>query len=152
MNYDTHNLDEATYLALQGHKFIVTRTSSISALFSFERDERLDEARAGFWRGEVNVPLHRWLATRAALKNECKGQAHSGRQVPSPSIVPGQHETVTAIPTGFRYWYRDDDDTVKGAMFGDRLPHTSRIAEGNFYRTREDAQLKRNACRAKGSR
>ena len=32
------------------------------------------EIRAKFWRGEVNVQLHRWLATRAALKNECMRQ------------------------------------------------------------------------------
>lgn len=143
MKYDTNNIDEAAYLALQGYHFTVTRTGPICALFSFEADGHLNEVRAKFWKGEVTVQLHRWLATRAALKNECAGQALSAKRVPSPSIVPAERQTE-AITTGFAYWYRDGA-TIKCAMFGNRLLHTSRLAEGNFYRTREDAQLKRNA-------
>ena len=68
MKYDTHNIDEAAYLALQGYSLTVTRTGPISALFSFEKDQHFDEVCATFWKGEVTVQLHRWLATRAALK------------------------------------------------------------------------------------
>ena len=71
MKYDTNNLDEAAYLALQGYHITVTRTGPFSATFSFETDERFNEVRATFWKGEVTVQLHSWLATRAALKNEC---------------------------------------------------------------------------------
>ena len=71
MKYDTNNLDEAAYLALQGYRFTVTRTGPISASFSFETDEHFNEVRARFWKGEASVQLHHWLATRAALKNEC---------------------------------------------------------------------------------
>jgi hypothetical protein len=144
MKYDTNNLDEAAYLALQGYDFTVKRTGTNSALFSFEKDEQFNEARAKFWKGEVNVLLHRWLATRAALKNECMRQALPEKRVSSPSLVPEQPETETVVPTGFAYWYHDGN-TVKRALFGNRSPHTSRFAEGNFYRTREDAKLKRNA-------
>jgi hypothetical protein len=72
MKYDTNNLDEAAYLALQGCHFTVTRTGQFSALFSFENDEHFNEVRAKFWKGEVTVQLHRWLATRAALKTSAR--------------------------------------------------------------------------------
>lgn len=148
MKYNTNNLDEAAYLALQGYRITVTCTGPISATFSFETDERFNEARATFWKGEVTVQLHRWLATRAALKNECKGQALSAKRVSSPSLVPAERETEAVLTTGLVYWYYDGD-TIKGAVYGNKSPHTSlhtsRRAAGNFYRTREDAQLKRNA-------
>jgi hypothetical protein len=144
MKYDTNNLDEAAYLALLGYRFTVTRTGRISALFSFETDEHFDEARARFWKGEVSVQLHCWLATRTALKNECVSQPLSTKHVVSPSLAPAEPETKTAVRTGYRYWYRDGN-TVKAALFGNRPMHTSRFEEGNFYPSREDAQLKRNA-------
>lgn len=143
MKYDTNNIDEAAYLALQGYHFIVTRTGQVSALFSFEKDEQFDGVRARFWKGEASVQLHSWLATRAALKNECAGQVLSTKRVASPSLAPGKH-TTEAVLTGDPYWY-DDGNTIKRALFGNRAPHTSRLAEGNFYRTRDDAKLKRNA-------
>jgi hypothetical protein len=144
MKYDTNNIDEAAYLALQGYHFTVTRTGPISALFSFEKDEHFDEDRAKFWKGEVTVQLHSWLATRAALKNECAGQALSIKRIASPSLVPAEHESEAVVTAGFAYWYHDGT-TIKGAMFGNRPLHKSRLASGNFYRTREDAKLKRNA-------
>ncbi len=144
MKYDTNNIDEAAYLALQGYHFTVTRTGSISALFSFEKGEQFDGARAKFWKGEASVQLHSWLATRAALKNECAGQALSLKHVSSPSLVPAEGETGTSVRTGQAYWYYDGD-TIKGAMFGKEPLHLSRLADGNFYLTREDAKLKRNA-------
>jgi hypothetical protein len=144
MKHDTNNIDEAAYLALQGYQFTVTRTGSNSALFSFEKDEHFNEIRARFWKGEVNVQLHRWLATRAALKNECTRQALPTKSVSSPPLVPAQHETKTAVRTGHPYWYHDGN-SIKRALFGNRSPHTSRLADGNFYQTREDAKLKRNA-------
>jgi hypothetical protein len=144
MKYDTNNIDEAAYLALQGYHFTVTRTGPISALFSFEKDEYFDEVRAKFWKGEVTVQLHCWLATRNALKNECAGQALSAKRVPSPSLVPAKRAIETAVTTGDPYWYHDGN-SIKRALFGNRSPHTSRLADGNFYRTSEDAKLKRNA-------
>lgn len=100
MKYDTNNLDEAAYLALQGYSFTVTRTGPNSALFSFEQDEHFDQVRARFWKGEVSVQLHSWLATRAALKNECAGQALSLRRVSSPPLVPAERETAAAVRRG----------------------------------------------------
>lgn len=144
MKYDTNNIDEAAYLALQGFDFTVTRTGPNSALFSFEKDEHFDQIRARFWKGEVSVQLASWLATRAALKNECAGQALSLQRVSSPPLVPAERETVAAVRAGQAYWYYDGD-TIKGAMFGNRSLHTSRLANGNFYLTREDAELKLNA-------
>lgn len=144
MKYDTNNIDEAAYLALQGYHFTVTRTGPISALFSFEVDEHFTEVRAKFWTGEATVQLHRWLATRAALKNECAGQAILAKRVFSPSLVPAERETEAVVTTGLAYWYHDGI-TIKGALFGNRLLHRSRLAEGNFYPTRQDARLKRNA-------
>jgi hypothetical protein len=144
MKYDTNNLDEAAYLALQGYRFTVTRTGPISASFSFETDEHFNEVRAKFWKGEASVQLHHWLATRAALKNECVGLPLLAKRIASPSLVPVEHETEVVVTTGFAYWYHDGT-TIKGAMYGNRSLHTSRLADGNFYRTREDAQLKRNA-------
>ena len=144
MKYDTNNIDEAAYLALQGYHFTVTRTGPISALFSFEKDEHFDQVRSKFWKGEASVQLHSWLATRTALKNECAGQALSLKRVSSPPLVPAERETPAAVRTGQAYWYYDGD-TIKGAMFGNRSLHTSRLADGNFYLTREDAKLKRNA-------
>jgi len=144
MKYDTNNIDEAAYLALQGYHFTVARTGPVSALFSFEKNEHFDEVRARFWKGAATVQLHGWLATRTALKNECAGQALSLKRVSSPSLVPAQRETTSAVRTGDAYWYYDGD-TIKGAIFGNRSLHTSRLAAGNFYLTREDAKLKRNA-------
>ena len=144
MKYDTNNIDEAAYLALQGSHFTVTRTGTTSALFAFQTDEHFSDVRAKFWKGEVIVQLHRWLATRAALKNKCAGQALSAKHVPSPSLVPAERETEVAIITGLPYWYRDGT-TIKSEKYGNRPLHTSRLAEGNFYRTQEDARLKRNA-------
>ncbi len=105
MKYDTNNIDEAAYLALQGYHFIVTRTGPISALFSFEKDDHFNEVRAKFWKGEATVQLHSWLATRTALKNECAGQALSVKRVSSPSLVPAERETAAAVRTGQFYWY-----------------------------------------------
>ena len=99
MKYDTNNIDEATYLVLQGYHFTVARTGPISALFSFEIDKHFNEVRAKFWKGEASVQLHRWLATRAALKNECAGQALSAKRVPSPSLVPAEREAEVAVVT-----------------------------------------------------
>jgi len=147
MKYDTNNLDEAAYLALQGYPFTVTRTGQVSALFSFETDDHFNEVRAKFWRGEATVQLHGWLATRTALKNECAGQKVSTKCVPSPSLVPAQRETEAVVARGSAYWYCEGT-TIKHALFADRPPHTSRLAEGNFYPTREDAKLKRNAIPA----
>ena len=144
MKYDTNNIDEAACLALQGYHFTVTRTGPNSALFSFQTDEHFNEVRARFWKGEVTVQLHSWLATRTALKNECAGQALSLKRISSPPLVPAERETVAAIRTGQAYWYYDGD-TIKSEMFGSRSLHTSRLADGNFYLTREDAKLKRNA-------
>jgi len=144
MKYDTNNIDEAAYLALQGFHFTVTRTGPISALFSFQIDEHFNEVRARFWKGEVNVQLHSWLATRAALKNECAGQALSVKRISSPSLVPAEREPAEGVRTGQAYWYYDGD-TIKSEMFGNRPLHASRLADGNFYLTREDAKLKRSA-------
>jgi hypothetical protein len=144
MKYDTNNLDEAAYLALQGYHITVTRTGPISATFSFETDERFNEVRATFWKGEVTIQLHSWLATRAALKNECKGQALAAKRVSSPSLVPAERETEAVLTTGLVYWYCDGDK-IKGAVYGNKSLHTSRRKAGNVYRTREDAQHKRNA-------
>jgi hypothetical protein len=143
MKYETNNIDEAAYLALQGYHFTVTRTGPISALFSFEKDEHFDEVRAKFWKGEATVQLHSWLATRTALKNECAGQALSVKRVSSPSLVPAERDTAALLTTGLVYWYYDGD-TIKGAMYGNKSLHTSRLAEGNLYLTREDAKHKRN--------
>ena len=150
MKYDTNNIDEAAYLALQGYQFTVTRTGPNSALFSFEKDEHFNQIRARFWKGEVSVQLHSWLATRTALKNECAGQALSLKRISSPPLIPAECETVADIRTGQAYWYHDGD-TIKGAVYGDRPLHTSRLAEGNFYLTREDAKFKRNAVPGVGS-
>jgi hypothetical protein len=144
MKYDTNNIDEAAYLALQGYHFTATRTGPTSALFSFQTDEHFNEVRARFWKGEVNVQLHRWLATRAALKNECTRQPLPTKRVSSPSLVPAERETQTTVTTGDPYWYHDGN-SIKRALFGNRSPHTSRLADGNFYLTKEDAKLKRNA-------
>ena len=144
MKYDTNNIDEAAYLALQGYHFTVKRTAPISALFSFEVDKHFNEVRSAFWKGEVSVQLHRWLATRTALKNECAGQALSVKRLSSPPLVPAERETVAAVRTGQAYWYYDGD-TIKGAVFGNRSLHTSRLADGNFYLTREDAKLRLSA-------
>ena len=122
-------------------------TGPISALFSFEVDKRLQELRAKFWKGEVTVQLHRWLAARTALKNECAGQALSAKRVPSPALAPSEQDAeTTAVTTGSAYWYLDGS-MIKGAVFGKRKRalHTSRLADGNFYLSREDAQLSRNA-------
>ncbi len=148
MKYDTNNIDEATYLALQGYHFTVTRTGPISASFSFDTDKHFNEVRARFWKGEVSVQLHRWLATRAALKNECAGQALSVNCVASPSLAPAEREMAAGIRTGQAYWYHDGD-TIKSAMYGNRSLHISRLADGNFYLTREDSQLKQNAMQVK---
>jgi hypothetical protein len=142
MKYDTNNLDEAAYLALQGYPFAATRTGQVSALFSFETDDQFNEVRAKFWKGEATVQLHCWLATRTALKNECAGQKLFAKRVASPSLAPAEPDL--AVKTGEKYWYYDGP-AIKGAMFGNRLPHTSRLAGGNVYRSPEDAQLKRNA-------
>jgi Domain of unknown function (DUF5659) len=146
MKYDTNNLDEAAYLALQGYPFTVTRTGQVSALFSFETDEHFNEARVRFWKGEATVQLHCWLATRTALKNECSGQKISAGRIASPSIVPAECATKAVVSAGFPYWYYDGA-TIKGAMFGSNALHTLRLEDGNFYRTREDAQFKRNAMK-----
>lgn len=143
MKYDTNNIDEAAHLALQGYHFTVTRTGPNSATFSFETDEHFDEVRARFWKGEVSVQLHSWLATRTALKNECKGQAHPVKRVPSPSLVPAEHESAAVLSTGLVYWYYDGGK-IKGAVYGNKSLHTSRLTQGNLYLTREDARLKRN--------
>ena len=144
MKYDTNNIDEAAYLALQGYCFTVTRTGPNSALFSFEKDENFDKGRAKFWKGEVSVQLHGWLATRTALKNECAGQALSLKRVSSPPLVPAERDIAAAVRTGQAYWYYDGD-TIKSEKFGNRPLHASRLADGNFYLTREDAKLKRAA-------
>ena len=144
MKYDTNNLDEAAYLALQGYNFTVTRTGQFSALFSFENDEHFNEVRAKFWKGEVTVQLHRWLATRAALKNECTRQALPAKRVSSPPLVPAERETEAVPKIGQAYWYYDGD-TIKSAMYGNKSLHTLRLKKGNFYPTREDAKRKRNA-------
>ncbi len=144
MKHDTNNIDEAAYLALQGYRVTVMRTGPISALYSFEVDQHFNEVRAKFWKGEATVQLHSWLATRTALKNECAGQALSLKRVSSPSLVPAERETAAAVRTGQAYWYYDGE-TIKGAMYANRPLHISRLADGNFYLTREDAKLKRNA-------
>ena len=144
MKYDTNNIDEAAYLALQGYHFTVTRTGPISALFSFEKDEHFDQVRSKFWKGEASVQLHSWLATRTALKNECAGQALSAKRVRSPSLVPAERETEAVATTGSPYWFHDGT-TIKSEKYGNRPPHRSRLAAGNFYRNQEDARLKRNA-------
>ena len=147
MKYDTNNLDEAAYLALQGYRFTVTRTGRVSALFSFETDERFNEARARFWKGEATVQLHHWLATRTALKNECVGQPLIAKCIDSPSLVPAEREITALVMTGFHYWYHDGL-TIKREIYGNRALHRLRLTAGNFYRTKEDARLKRNAVPA----
>jgi len=143
MNYETNNLDEAAYLALQGYRFTVMRTGQVSALFAFETDDRFNDVRACFWKGEATVQLHRWLATRTALKHECAGQKLSVNNAASPPLVPAKPDAEAAVTTGDNYWYYDGS-TIKGAKFANRPPHTSRWAERNFYLSREDAKLKRS--------
>jgi hypothetical protein len=151
MKYDTHNIDEAAYLALQGYPVTVTGAGPNSALFSFETDEHFNEVCARFWKGEVTVQLHRWLATRAALKNKSIGQARSAKYVPSPSLVPEVRETEAAVPRGSSYWFYDGPK-IKSEKFANRSLHTSRFDEGNFYPTHEDAKHKRNARQVVGSK
>ena len=144
MQYDTNNLDEATYLALHGFPFRTTRTGPVSANFSFAVGEGFEEIRSRFWKGEATVQLHRWMATRTAIKHQLAGQPVVVRQVVAPPIVPTQQGTqLTELRPGQAYWYREGTG-VKAAMFGNRPLHTDRLAEGNFYRTREDAQQKRH--------
>ena len=144
MTHDTNNIDEAAYLALQGYHVKVTRTGAISALFSFEVDERFKKVRSTFWKGEATVQLHQWLATRTALKNECAGQAIVRKSVVAPSIVPAIESEEINVRAGTPYWFREGA-VVRRVLFGNRAPHTERLSKGNFYRSREDAQLKRNA-------
>ena len=145
MQYDTNNLDEATYLALQGFPFKTKRTGPASANFSFEVGKGFEEIRSKFWKGEASVQLHRWLATRAAIKHEVAGQPVIVKQVAAPSIVPTQQGAqLIEVRPGLTYWYWEGAG-VKAAMFGNRTMHTDRPSERNFYRTREDALLKRNA-------
>ena len=143
MQYDTNNLDEAAYLALQGFPFTTTRTGPVSASFSFTVGKGFEEIRTKFWKGEVTVQLHRWLATRTAIKKEVAGQAIPVKQVIAPSIVPSASVQVAEVRPGLIYWYQEGAG-VKAAMFGNRAMHTDRLTEGNFYRTREDALCKRN--------
>ena len=144
MQYDTNNLDEATYLALLGFPFKATRTGPVSANFSFAAGEGFEEIRSGFWKGEVTVHLSRWMATRTAIKHQLAGQSVIVKQVVAPSIVPAQQGAQhTELRRGQAYWYREGTG-VKAAMFGNRPLHTDRLAAGNFYRTREDAQQKRH--------
>ena len=150
MKYDTHNLDEAAYLALQGYNPTTTRTGPISALYSFEIDDHFNEVRAKFWKGEATVPLHSWLTTRAALKNECAGQALALKSVSSPPLVPEECKTEIAPPRGSRYWFYDGAK-IKCEIFGMKSQHISRFNEGNFYPTLRDAELKRNARQVVGS-
>ena len=76
MKYDTNNIDEAAYLALQGYHFTVTRTGPISALFSFDTDKHVNEVRANFWKGEVTLQLHRLLATRTCTARDRGARNH----------------------------------------------------------------------------
>ena len=142
MTHDTNNIDEATYLALQGYHANVTRTGAVSALFSFEVDERFKEISSKFWTGETTVPRHGWLAVRTALKNECAGQVILRKSVVAPSIVPSIANEEIDVWVGTAYWYREGVD-VKYAAFGARAPHTERLKKGNFYRSVEDAKHKR---------
>jgi len=144
MKHDTNNIDEAAYLALQGYSPTVRRTGPKSAVFSFEKDERFDEARARFWKGEATVQLHGWLATRTALKNECYGQAHSEKRVASPPLAPAQHGSEPFVTKGMLYWFREGS-AIKRVAFGKNPLHRQRLASSNVYLTRDDARLGRNA-------
>ena len=56
--------------------------------------------------------------------------------------TPGDRSMISTS-SGLAYWYHDGA-TIKSVAFGNRSLHTSRLADGNSYRTREDAQLKRH--------
>lgn len=144
MQYDTNNLDEATYLALQGYPFKATRTGPVSANFNFTVADGFEEVCSRFWKGEVTVQLHRWLATRTAIKNEVAGQPIAVKHVAAPSIIPSAPVQVAEVRPGLAYWYREGAE-IKSAVFGNRIPHTDRLSKGNFYRSREDATLKMNS-------
>jgi len=148
MQYETSNLDEAAYLALQGLPFEITRIAHASATFSFTVHEQFEEIRARFWQGEVTVQLCRWMATRTALKNSVAKrpiaeQSKPMKSVASPSIVPTQKEPPIEVRPGVPYWYWEGSD-VRQANFGNRSPHIDRIKQGNFYSSSADASNKRN--------
>jgi len=143
MPYDTTNLDEAAYLALQGFPFTITRTAHVAAIFSFTVGEAFEEIRGRFWKGEVTVQLHLWLATRTGLKHSAAGQRSTVKKIASPSLVPAQPEVSMEMWRGFPYWYWEGD-SVKCNKFSDRPLHTDRFHEKNAYRSREDAFSRRN--------
>ena len=143
--YLTHNIDEAAYYALQGYSFSVKRTAAASALFSFEEDRKFAEVRRCFWKGEATVLLHRWLASRTALKHEVWGQAIVVERAKVAS-TDASHDPFM-IRAGTPYWYRDGAK-VEHTLFGHSDTHASRLAEGNFYRTKDDAMFARNPIRA----
>lgn len=133
----THNLDEAAYLALSGYIPKVKRTGPVAAEMSFDLDELGRQKRLGFWRGEGEVTLSRWLAVRQALKHEVSRQSFG------VSVRPDKDAELPEVRVGTPYWYREGAD-VMHALFGNSQAHMQRLAEGNFYATREDASLKRN--------
>jgi hypothetical protein len=55
MKYETNNLDEAAYLALQGYHITVKRTGPRSAVFSFETDTLFNEVRAKVLEGRRDL-------------------------------------------------------------------------------------------------
>jgi len=139
----THNLDEAAYLAVNGYVPRVRRTGPSASEISFELDEAGKRRRVEFWSGDAYVSLSKYLTARQAIKNETSRQAFAALNASRIEDRPGQSFLTQGTP----YWYRVGPD-VMHALYGNSDAHNRRLAEGNVYRTREDAELKRNPLRA----
>ncbi len=146
--YITHNLNEATYLAMKGLKYKSRCTGAVSSVFSFEHDSLTERYRREFWTKGCRIDIHSWIALRTAIKDELRGQIkHNetennnvlGQVTPSKGGV--YHKPDSFQPkNGEKYWITVAGNAVAN-LYGDKDIHKNRADAGMCYHTRDEALL-----------
>ncbi len=137
--YKTTNIDEVVFLTVKGlrHtkiKIIADRYSE----WSFEESTKVTALAKQFWSGAPTVSLNKWMVIRQAIKNEQKSKfmlkQPMGRRM-AGLTVDMRH------PTGMMYWFINGNQVVQEARYGKAVSNNKRIDDGNFYLTKDEAEL-----------
>lgn len=132
MKYKTNHLDEASYLAIKGHKYTTTKFGELKAEWKFESSDKLESHRKQFWGGTAIVNVHKWLCLREILKREQR------------SMLAVSKDNPFNLTNGQEYWYITEHNTLNTSLFGGALIHKQRMDKGNFFLTQEEALNARN--------
>lgn len=140
--YSTQNLDEATYLVLNGIECLdIEPVTYISTIFTFKENSYRKYWSNIFWTKGTKVNVHLWLSVRSEMKN--LGRSALPQKKASRRRMQAADALKSPVPfnpkMGDAYWFPASRATVAYNVFGKDAFHQIRSMENKCFRTKDDA-------------